>query len=137
MYIKIFGTDNFRLVPNGWNPEIESNEYILYDSNTSNFDKTAVKTALNNLFNFRLGEAILEPMYGNNLYMYLYETMNKYTAEKISRALRQMIETWEPRIEIDNLDIKCDEKTITYYITIHYHIPELHDSDVYNLNLSR
>lgn len=137
MYIKIFGTDNFRLVPKGWNPEIESNEYILYDSNTSNFDKTAVKTALNNLFNFRLGEAILEPMYGNNLYMYLYETMNKYTAEKISRALRQMIETWEPRIEIDNLDIKCDEKTITYYITIHYHIPELHDSDVYNLNLSR
>jgi phage baseplate assembly protein W len=107
------------------------------DSNTSNFDKTAVQTSLNNLFNFRLGEAILEPMYGNNLYVYLYEVMNKYTAEKIARTLRQMIENWEPRIEIDDLDIVCNEEEMTYYITIHYHIPELHASDVYKLNLSK
>lgn len=50
--------------------------------NTSNYDLNCVKSALTNLFNFRWGQEILEPMYGNDIYRYLYEPMNKYTARK-------------------------------------------------------
>lgn len=54
----------------------------LYSINTSNYDADCIKTSLTNLFNYRLGQEVLEPEYGNDLYRYLYEPMNKYTARK-------------------------------------------------------
>ena len=99
------GTENFQLIRE--QPENFSKESTLklYSVNTSNFDEQAVKSALNNIFKFRLGEEILEPMFGNDLYRYLYEPMNKYTAEKISKTIKQMIGTWEPRISIIDVPI--------------------------------
>lgn len=97
------GTDNIRL-----KYELEKNGQIKYsisDLNTSNFDDVAVKAALNNIFKYRPGQRILQPMFGNEIYQYLYEPMNKYTASKIVRTIRQMIERWEPRVEI--IDIPC------------------------------
>lgn len=105
--------------------------------NTANYDHNCIKTALNNIFNFRLGEEILEPMFGNDLYRYLYEPMNKYTADKINRTIRQMIEDWEPRIEIVDLPIEGDSETMTYHIKLKYFVPALNETGEYNFILSQ
>lgn len=97
------GTDNIRLKYG-----LEKNGQIKYsisDLNTSNFDDVAIKAALNNIFQYRPGQRILQPMFGNEIYKYLYMPMNKYTAANIVRTIRQMIEQWEPRVEI--IDIPC------------------------------
>ena len=99
------GTENFQLIREQSENFSEESTLKLYSVNTSNFDEQAVKSALNNIFKFRLGEEVLEPMFGNDLYRYLYEPMNKYTAEKISKTIKQMIGTWEPRITIVDIPI--------------------------------
>lgn len=33
-------------------------------------------------------------MFGNEIYQYLYEPMNKHVANKIVRTIRSMITTW-------------------------------------------
>lgn len=48
-----------------------------------------------------------------------------------------MIETWEPRIVVDNVDINTDETETTYIITLNYHIPELKDNDVYTIAMTK
>ena len=105
------GTENFQLVRTPSKALSDPETVKLYSINTSNFDKRAVESALNNIFRFRMGEEILEPMFGNDLYRYLYEPMNKYTAEKISRTIKQMIGTWEPRISIIDIPIVGIEDT--------------------------
>jgi phage baseplate assembly protein W len=67
----------------------------------------------------------------------LYEPLNKYSAEKIVKTIKQMIETWEPRIVVDNVDINTDETETTYIITLNYHIPELKDNDVYTIAMAK
>lgn len=134
---KDIGTNNFKL----YKVPAEDNEFDtitkVYDANTSNIDQAAIKTALTNLFMFRPGQEILEPKFGNELYMYLYEPMNAMTANKIIKTIYQMINTWEPRISITDIPIVSDEDNNTYYIKIIYSIPQLHTEDTYEFGLTR
>lgn len=138
IYIKIFGTDKFQLVKrytdeNGAFDGIER-EY-LYTLNTSNINSDCIKASLKNIFNFKRGEMILEPMFGNDLYRYLYEPMNKYTADKITRTIKQMIEDWEPRIKILDIPIIGDDEEMSYFIQLKYLIPELDEVDSFDITL--
>lgn len=54
---KDIGTSNFGLIHNN------DGSITLSDKNTANYDMAAIRASLDNLFNFRLGQAILEPMY--------------------------------------------------------------------------
>ena len=42
---------------------LDNDKVILYAINTSNYDEDCIKASLTNLFNFRLGQEILEPEY--------------------------------------------------------------------------
>lgn len=139
IHIKIYGTNNFHLIYPEDPLSIISNgtSVKLYDINTSNYDENAITAALNNLFLYRPGQAILEPEFGNTLYMYLYDTMNKYTGDKIVRTIRQMISRWEPRIEILDIQVTGVEDEGVYYIKILYYIPGLGIESEYSLNLSQ
>lgn len=130
------GTENFQLIHQKTDKKNEI-KLTLYSINTSNFDQQAVESALRNLFNFRLGEEILEPEFGNQLYRYLYEPINKYAADKIGRTIEQMIDEWEPRIKISNINIEGDDTNYCYYIKIEYVIPELSQTSEFELTLSR
>ena len=134
------GTDNFRLTrtytdESGAFDSIERKH--LCTLNTSHINGDCIKNALNNIFSFNRGEMILEPMFGNTLYRYLYEPMNKYTADKISRTIRQMVEDWEPRIKIIDIPIVGDDKNMTYYIKLQYLIPELDTYDEFEIKLTQ
>lgn len=100
-------------------------EKRIYDANTSNYDNDAIKTALRNLFTFRPGEEILEPEFGNSIYMYLYEPASQFVADKITRTIKDMIYRWEPRIQIIDTPIELDPDDNSYYIQIKYYAPML------------
>lgn len=117
------GTENFKLIKNN----ITEEEHIS-DSNTTNFDKNAIKTSLNNILHFRTGDNPLSPEFGvGQLYELLYSVNDKYTIEKISKTMRAILTTWEPRISIINMPIEHDDTSIS--ITINYTIPALNDTD--------
>ena len=108
----------------------------LNDIDTSVTDINAVKTALNNIFNFRTGESILMPEFGSgNLYEYLYSPMDKYLIQKMTRTIKDILETWEPRIKINSIPIEYDDESIKF--TIFYEIPELNVVDKYEYTFEK
>lgn len=126
------GTQNFRSYI-----DPKTKQLKIIDIDTSNYDETAVKQSLKNLFNFRPGEEILEPQFGNELYRYLYEPVISFTTDKIVRTIRQMIERWEPRIQIIDIPIEADEDEQCYYVQLKYLIPTLQKESSVMINLSR
>jgi phage baseplate assembly protein W len=100
-------------------------------------NQSAISISLNNIFKLRPGELILEPSFGNELYRFLYEPMNKYTVDKIVKTIKQMIEKWEPRIIVIDVPITAYEEDVSYGIQVIYYIPELNANGEYNFTLAR
>jgi phage baseplate assembly protein W len=98
----------------------------LADINTSNDDIQAINASLTNILNFKNGESILDPKFGmSELYQLIYSPFDKYSSGKIIDAIKTIINTYEPRIEIIDLPATYSEEKQEYYITINYFIPEL------------
>lgn len=51
--------------------------------------------------------------------------MDKYTLEKLNLTIKNIIETWEPRISLLSVPIEHDDTSVT--ITINYSIPALNN----------
>ncbi len=126
---KDIGTSNIRY-------EIISGNTYIYDKNTSNINDQAIKNSLNNIFNFLPGQEILDPLFGNNLYNYLYEPMNNFTADKIGKTIRSMIGSYEPRVSISDIEIKPNAEDMSYNIIIQYSIDKLGVDSSLILNMS-
>ena len=126
------GTDNIREYKDS-----KTGQQKINDMDTSNYDETAIKQSLRNLFSFRPGEQILQPEFGNELYRYLYEPVMEFTTDKIIRALKQMIEKWEPRIQITDIPIEADEQEQCYYIQINYLVPTLNKETSVSVTLNK
>lgn len=126
------GTSNIREYKD---PKTKQNK--INDVDTSNYDETAIKQSLINLFIFRPGEQILQPEFGNELYRYLYEPFMSFTTDKIVRTIKQMVERWEPRIQITDIPVEVDEEAQCYYMQLKYIIPTLQKESSILLNLNR
>jgi phage baseplate assembly protein W len=115
-----------------------NNKYTISDQNTSNVDANAIKASLENILNFRNGESILDPEFGlGRVYELLYSPFDQYVSQKLIAALREIIETYEPRIIIQSLPTIYSEDKGEYYVTINYIIPALNISDKYEMTLSK
>lgn len=111
--------------------KLEQFDYsTVYDMNTSKTDYLAVSNSLSNLFTFKRGECILQPAFGNQLHSFLYEPINNYSAEKISKTIYEMVETWEPRISILKLVITPYVDDNCYGVQLYYNVPTLNSNDV-------
>ena len=81
-----------------------------------------IKSNLINLLLTNKNERIMNPKFGANLRMVLFEGINNDTSELIRSLISNSISTYIPEISIARLDIidKKDENSI--YITIEYTI---------------
>ena len=126
------GTNNIKFEKN------ENDDLYIKDTNTTIYDKEAIKTSLKNIFSFRHGESILSPTFGaSDLYEQLYQPLEKYGAEKIVKIIKGIIADWEPRINVTSTPMRYFDDTHEIFITINYDIPDLQTSDSYELNFSR
>jgi len=96
------------------------------DINTST-DIDAVENSIYNMFLFNKGERIINPEFGNSLYIYLYEPMNEITAKRIGQGVNDMFEKWEPRVDIQSIVVTPFYDQNTYLIEVKYSIPTLSD----------
>jgi len=55
-------------------------------------------------------ERVMLPYFGTGLKRFLFEPNTVATHRLIEEAIRNALEQWEPRIEVDNVDIETDEK---------------------------
>jgi len=88
-------------------------------------DISSIINGITNIFQWRKGERVLEPEFGNNLHQYLYDPINNITAKNIGNELSVLIQRWEPRVKIENIIITPNTDANEYHIEFIYSIPSL------------
>ena len=92
----------------------------------SDFDESAVRNSIINLFNTTPGQNLLDPEYGLNLVQYLFEPISETNGRQIGNDILTGIKKYEPRILVKSVDIQMNEDEQTYYITLSIEIPILY-----------
>ena len=75
------------------------------------------------LFSTQLGERIMLPLYGNELWRMVFRNMTTTLMTQMREAVRQAVLYWEPRIDVDEVAVQPDANVdglvlITLYYTI-------------------
>ena len=60
------------------------------------------------LFSTHLGERVMVPQYGCDLWRMVFRTMNTTLTTQIKKMVSQAILNWEPRITVDSIQIQED-----------------------------
>lgn len=89
----------------------------------ADFDKSAIKNSLRNLFNTKPGERLLFPNYGLNLYQFVFEPITDYVAQLIGEQIVKAIETYEPRVMVRQCNITAVPDDHVYEITLVLEFP--------------
>lgn len=89
----------------------------------ASFDLAAIKNSLQNLFNTIPGQRFLFPEYGLDLYQFLFQPITLSNAELIGDIILQRIQIYEPRINVQRINVVAVPDQNTYEITIIIEIP--------------
>jgi phage baseplate assembly protein W len=87
------------------------------------YDESAIRNSLRNLFNTRPGQRFLFPLYGLDLYQYLFETVSKENGQIIGERIVTSIENFEPRVRVQNCNVVAKPDDNQYDVTIIVQIP--------------
>ena len=67
----------------------------------------------------------------------LYSPYDKYTTQKMINSIKDIISTYEPRIEIISVPTEYDEDKHEFILTVNYNIPTLGINDSYQILLQQ
>ena len=100
----------------------------LTDTFDANFDLNAIRQSIKNIFSWKKGQRILDPLFGNALESFVYETINDLDIDNMKLAIDRMLK-YEPRMIVTAIDVDqsntdaIDRNEINISIT--YDIPQL------------
>jgi len=100
----------------------------LTDTFDANFDLNAIRQSIKNIFSWKNGQRILDPLFGNALESFVYETINDLDIDNMKLAIERMLK-YEPRMIVTAIDVDqsntdaIDRNEINISIT--YDIPQL------------
>ena len=89
-------------------------------------DLEAINNSLTCIFSTYPGERLLNIEYGSNLNQVIFEPISEYTAEKVGNILKEAVERWEPRVQVDLFEVFPDMEHGEYHIKFHYTVPSIH-----------
>lgn len=101
------------------NRKIEGNDVKI------DFDESAIRNSLRNLFNTKPGQRFLFPLYGLDLYQFLFEAVSEFNGQLIGEKIVTSIENFEPRVSVVECNIIAKPDDNEYDITIVVKIPIL------------
>lgn len=102
---------------------------------SANFDVLAIKNAIRNIFSFRPGHRILDPEFGNVLYLYLYEAINDVTINNLEKEVLNML-SYEPRINVLSIVITPLKDNNQINIEVKYLVPTLNYINTYTTSVN-
>lgn len=97
------------------------------------YDLNAIKNSIVNLFNTIQGERILLPDYGCDLRKYIFQPINDSTSRSIGRTIKMVIEQWEPRVTLVNINVDAYISRVEYEVTLTLAVPFLQPGGTLNL----
>jgi phage baseplate assembly protein W len=96
----------------------------------ADYDAAAIKNSINALFNTLPGQNLLNPTYGLNLAQYLFEPITETNGRNIGNTILNGIALYEPRITVQNVNIRLNTSEQTYYIDLNIIMPYLNNQDL-------
>lgn len=100
-------------------------------------DEGAIKNSILNLFSTMRGENLLDPEFGLGLKRYLFIPVNEDNAENIGNDIVSGLEKYEPRVNIDLIEVRAVPSKYMYEIDMTLSIPYLSiTKKVYQLTAS-
>jgi len=94
----------------------------------ADYDMAAISNSILNLFTTIPGQKILTPNYGLNLAQFLFTAVTPLNAQLIGETIQSGINTWEPRVTIQQIGIEQDPDQNQYTITLALFCPVLNKS---------
>lgn len=88
-------------------------------------DFSAIKNALNNMFNTIPGQKILNPEFGLDLRRFLFEPVTRVTAYNIGETIRTGIPSHDIRIAVDKVVVNGVPDQHLYQIELSISVPSL------------
>ena len=92
---------------------------------TSVTDVNAVKRSINNLLNTNHYDRPFHPEIGSAIQHLLFEDYGPITANRMQRAIEEVIGNFEPRARITQVDCQPEPDTNNYSIIIHFYVENL------------
>lgn len=87
------------------------------------YDESAIRNSLRNLFNTKPGQRFLFPLYGLDLNQYIFEAVTEENGQLIGEKIVTSIEKYEPRVRLLQCDVVAMPDDNQYDITIMVSIP--------------
>ena len=100
-------------------------------------DEMAVINSIKNLMMTNHYERPFQPDLGSNVRRLLFENLDKITAISMDREIRQVVENYEPRAQIKNLDILPDLDNNGFSVRMEFYIMNMSDPVTINFFLER
>ena len=85
-------------------------------------NENAIARAVRNLILTARGERFFDPIYGSEVKKLLFENIQPETAITLRNDIREVIENYEPRVEVNDVIVEPDVDNNQYLVTIDYTI---------------
>jgi len=73
------------------------------------------------------GERVMRPDFGCSMWEQLFAPLTASTLGLIEQAVREALERWEPRIELESVEASGEQSTGTVHITVAYRVKSTND----------
>lgn len=100
-------------------------------------DNNSIKQSLKLLLFTNIGERLFQPDVGSKIYGLLFEPLDPITTEVLKRSIENTIETYEPRVLLEGVDVvpKYDENE--YEVTIYFTVRGINQPTSLTVTLER
>ena len=85
-------------------------------------NENAIARSVRNLILTTQGERPFQPVLGSNVNNLLFENMDKLTAAALKDEIRNTIENYEPRVELEEIIVDPNFENNEFNVTIQYYI---------------
>lgn len=99
------------------------------------YDESAIKNSIRNLFNTKPGQRFLFPLYGLDLSQFLFEACSEFNGQLIGEKIVRSIEIFEPRVNLRKCEVVAMPDDNQYDITVILEIPILNTTTSINTAL--
>jgi len=89
------------------------------------YDENAIFNSIRNIFNTKKGQKILNPTFGLDLEMFLFDNISKENGDMIGRTIYEELPMYEPRITVESVNVIARPDHNEYKISITIIIPSL------------
>ena len=89
------------------------------------YDYAAIRNSIYNLFNTIPGQKILNPYFGLNLVQYIFQPLSEVLANNIGNDILKGLTSFEPRVQVQRINVAVDEPNAQYIITLIVSMPTI------------